>query len=78
MPKPSKYIEKKANNLLDLYVELEGIKKSKAFKDGDTAMVRRPRCASACAPGGAEEVVLDPSVECTMRRPTLCRSPSTP
>ena len=53
MPKPSKYIEKKANNLLDLYLELEGIKKSKAFKDGDTAMVRRPRCASACAARGS-------------------------
>ena len=49
MPSPSKYIENKANVLLDLYLELDHIKKSKAFKEGDTKLVRpRTRVVATC------------------------------
>ena len=44
MPKPSKYIENKSHILFDMYRELSDIKASKAFKEGDTAVVRDPQC----------------------------------
>ena len=41
MPKVSKYIENKSNVLFDMYRQLSDIKRGKAFKEGDTAVVRR-------------------------------------
>ena len=41
MPKVSKYIENKSNVLFDMYRQLSDIKRGKAYKEGDTAVVRR-------------------------------------
>ena len=44
MPKVSKYIENKSNVLFDMYRQLSDIKGGKAYKEGNTAVVRcRPR-----------------------------------
>ena len=41
MPKVSKYVENKSNVLFDMYRQLADIKGGKAYKNGDTAVVRR-------------------------------------
>ena len=41
MPKESKYIVNKSNVLFDMHRQLADIKRGKAFKEGDTAVVRR-------------------------------------
>ena len=40
MPKVSKYIENKSHVLFDMYRQLSDIKGGKAYKEGDTAVVR--------------------------------------
>ena len=41
MPKVSKYIENKSNVLFDMHRQLADIKRGKAYREGDTATVRR-------------------------------------
>ena len=41
MTKESKYIKSKTAALFDMYGQLETIKRGKAYKDGNTAAVRR-------------------------------------
>ena len=41
MTKESKYIKSKTALLFDVYGQLETIKRGKAYKDGNTAAVRR-------------------------------------
>ena len=42
MPKESKYIVNKSNVLFDMHRQLADIKRGKAYREGDTAVVRRP------------------------------------
>ena len=53
MPKVSKYVENKSNVLFDMYRQLADIKGGKAYKNGDTAVVRRrPRVGGRGGRGG--------------------------
>ena len=59
MPKESKYIVNKSNVLFDMHRQLADIKAGKAYKEGDTAVVRRrPTGRGGLASTGLLSIVL--------------------